>query len=743
MTTDAATGRYLARLRDDAGLKQNELAQKVTWSPAVLSRVESGERSVTPDELTLILAAIGTPEASEFQQSVGRVWQRLPKPPLGHPDESLLWDAETAIGEIESLLENPEIKYPFANRLVEFKEELRNAARLVHNTEYTVAMVGDIGVGKSTAICRVSGLEVQAGKTTAPTPVLEVGGGGVTICEVHLVQGIEYGLLVEPMGEQEIQREVREFANVLKEAKALPQANGAPDPVFGTSKELERAIRNMSGLTKKRIRQTGPDGKIRRVSDDPAKTLAKDSRDTSTLATEILARMNLRSRNKRQLQYSAAHSNKSPLRWLKDCFELLNNGRHPEFSIPRRVEIVLPQPILGEKLLSIRLVDTKGIDDMVKRADIDRLFSDPDTVVVMCSIFNAIPSPSVQSILERSKDGRFANVNKNAAVLGLPRQGEALAVKHDDGYNAESIDDGYELKLDQAQAKLRSIGAPELRVGFFNAFEDDPIHLRDLLLNLVNDLRLEQRSKLVTMIEDSHWSMDHFEQEQTLEVQRLATRRLSTWLTNNNKLDFSACGEPEQDLMNALNENHASSIQASIRRRGIWYNFDYRHRLGYGARLMGAQVVGRKLDSFEPVVDNLLQDEQVAEAFGLLRQARRVMSNGIEELLKKCDTLGKDIHASDMQFDPELWLKCNSEWGQGPGYRKRVKGHHRDWFSDHSDTYGERLRSLIEKEWQATTDRLARILEDGGTLEDCTSSKQVRKLEMRIEGDPLDRTVAM
>ncbi len=60
MNTDVEVGKYLARLRDKAGLKQNELAQKVTWSPAVLSRVESGERAVSSDELNSILKAIGT-----------------------------------------------------------------------------------------------------------------------------------------------------------------------------------------------------------------------------------------------------------------------------------------------------------------------------------------------------------------------------------------------------------------------------------------------------------------------------------------------------------------------------------------------------------------------------------------------------------------------------------------------------------------------------------------------------------
>ncbi len=63
MTRDIAVGKYIATLREQARLKQAELARKLTWSPAVLSRVESGERTLGGDELATILNGIGTPEA--------------------------------------------------------------------------------------------------------------------------------------------------------------------------------------------------------------------------------------------------------------------------------------------------------------------------------------------------------------------------------------------------------------------------------------------------------------------------------------------------------------------------------------------------------------------------------------------------------------------------------------------------------------------------------------------------------
>ena len=166
MITSTEMGKYLAQLRDRAGLKQNELAHRVTWSPAVLSRVESGERAVSTEELNAILDAIGTDEARQFQKTAGRVWRISEKPPLGHPDEPLLWEAEQALQSVEDLKARPEIKNVFVQRLEAFRQELTSAAHLVLGTEHSVAFVGDIGVGKSTAICRVADLEVEKEEDT-------------------------------------------------------------------------------------------------------------------------------------------------------------------------------------------------------------------------------------------------------------------------------------------------------------------------------------------------------------------------------------------------------------------------------------------------------------------------------------------------------------------------------------------------------------------------------------------------
>ena len=714
METDKEKGFYLARLRDEAGLKQNELAQKIKWSPSVLSRIESGERPATSDELEAILAAIGTNEALDFLEALDRVWVQLPRPQLGHPDGLILWEAENALLKIDAKLQD-DIKSSFANRLNEFRKGLESAAYLVHNTEHSIAFVGNIGVGKSTAICRVSGLEVFNPTKNSSNPVLEVGGGGVTICEVHLIHGPGYGILVEPRNEQEIHREVREFAYLLKDPSAQAQDDDVDEPAFGTSKEIERAIRNMSGLRKQRIKKTDKDGKKIRETVDQAKNLAEKSSDTNAFVVEILTKMGLDRRTKRELWYDPANSTSDPLLWLKENFELVNNGRHPEFSIPKRIEISIPHPILGEKSLSIRLVDTKGVDRTAARADIENLFGEPNTIVVLCSSFNDTPSSAAQLLLERAIHGRLPRVQDKTILLGLPREGEALAVKDDDGFTADIIEDGYELKREQAETRLQAISAPDVCINFFNALDDAVGDFCDFLLTQVNKLREQHRNDLKEAIDDAIALIDNFEQAQVLAVQEEAAKRLKIWLQSNSDLDLISLYGPKRNLLDAIDVAHASSVRASVRRQGEWDNLDYSHELSTGARRAAADAVGGKLNDIQVIIDNMLDNPELTEAYGLVRQARRLVRDGTEILLNKSRVAGGEIHALYMKPAQNLWNSCDNEWGQGPGYRNRVILEHERWFDNGSSYDDKVILTLIVNEWEEICQSLSLILDEASS----------------------------
>ena len=360
-------------------------------------------------------------------------------------------------------------------------------------------------------------------------------------------------------------------------------------------------------------------------------------------------------------------------------------------------------------------MDTKGIYRIAERGDLEEHFNAPNTVVVLCSYFNDAPSPSAQQLLERAEKGRIANLQTKVAVLVLPRPNEALAMKDDEGFKAETVDEGYELKEDQVEMRLKALNIPNVSVAFFNAFEDGPERLSNFLLELVRSLRKRHCKKLEEAIEGANDLVQNFAREQVLEIQQQAAKRLLIWIKNNQEIG-PISKHMKDSLLSAISKAHPSSLRASVRRQGEWYNLDYSHQLGYGARSVAAGAVGAKIEGFKEIAKNLLQDQELQEAFGLVQQAYRILESGTEDLFLKSQILGRTIYTKYMRLDTQLWNNCDGEWGKGSGYRNRVSGHHQDWFADVSDNIKTQTQVIVKlhvkNEWKEILARIAGILED-------------------------------
>jgi len=703
---DTIIGKRLAALREQADLKQNELAKKLEWSAAVLSRVESGERALSDDELEIVLRGIGTPEALKLKEVLSRQWKELPEPVLGDSDSEILWLAEQTAQKIHSLAEQPDVKQFFERRLVRFQDELSAAAKRVMSKRYRAALIGTIAVGKSTAICRAEGLEISSGKSM-PKAVLETGAGGITICEVHLRNGPGYGLIIEPCGEDEIRRHVLDFAGFLLNPVQAGQIEEEDADIAspGISREVERALRNMTGLRRRRAEKK-PDGSVVPAVDD-ARVLAASLPDTKSLSVELLARMELHKRDRRDMWHDSG-AGKPPLEWLQELFEQVNNGRQSEFTLPKRIELVVPTAILGESSMSITLVDTQGIDDIATRADLEQHFDDPHTVVILCTLFNEAPATPVRQLLTRAKEGGVRTLGTHTAILALPRPGDALAMK-DNGYPAQSAEEGYELKKEEVDLKLHPLGLSGLPVAFFNAAEDPPENLRSFILQRINAIQEFHRAKLREIIDGAASLLENYEKEQAREVMQAAARTLTTWLDHNAKLPALAPGRVHDSLVAATETAHWRTVYASVARRGEWQNLDYAHQLSHGARRIAALMAEPKLVGFKTIATNVLNDTQFDEAHGLVRQAVRILEDSFDNIVRTVQLVGESIYTDQLSEDFDFWRDCGQESGRG--YRDRINGHNRQWFEKLHEGEGEaRVIEAVGQKWNEAIAALRGLL---------------------------------
>ena len=700
-------GRHLMLVRERGGVKQAELAKRVSLSQAVLSRIESGDRPVSLQEVQDILAQLPTPEAAELSKALQRTWKVLPRPPLDHADQDLLWDAELAARDLVALRDRPDTPHAFERRLSEYIEELRRGAALLLKRDHQVAFIGSIGVGKSTAICRMTGLETPREDGTM-VPVLEAGGGGITVCEVHLRTGPGFGLIIEPRSDDEIRQDVADLADhVLKGNVPIEEDGPVASESQGISKEVARALRNMAGLAVQRPK--GPDGK--RTTVDPAKALADLFPTQREFVVEVLSRMELHRRDRRDVWYDSA-SGKSPKAWLRDVFAAINNGRSAEFNLPKRIEVVVPDQLLNASQLTVRFIDTKGIDRTAAREDIEVHFDDPHTLAVLCSGFNNAPAAEARLLLERAKDGGVRSLEINASLLVLPRPSEALAMKDDaTSTPVESVDEGYELKGEQIALALEPLGLQGLGVGFYNANEDPASSAQAFLVERLARARESFRTRIQEATNGAKALLRNHGEERIRAVLRDAGETLRTWASMNTAVP-PVHAHVQESLVAQIQVAYASTVRAAVRREGEWTQLSYSHHIGYGARRLAVIALGKAVDDFAGHCKILAATPRYAEAADLVSQAERVLTASYEELLRKVQLMGQTVFKDALKADPLFWQACMAEWGQGPGYKTRVAGHNRDWFdSEARRKLEEELMALVAREWARALQSVTELLE--------------------------------
>lgn len=693
---DLEFGTIVSEIRKQAHLKQSDVAKKLTFDTSRVSRIETGEVTLSFEEKTELLEAIDTKEAKEFAHYLGQTWEELDKPIFEHPQREILYQSEFRLQELKELLKEENLSNYLVGEAKMHQQSLLDNVQFIQSTRHSVAYIGDIGVGKTTAICTQTGLIIPKNdKSEKIETVLEVGAGGTTVCEVRIRQGLQYSILVEPVSDTEIYKFSGELCAGIFESEKNQKENTDFESTKGVSREIDRALRNMSELI--RQRQKNEEGKTRTI--DPLKELAKTQDSVEALASEFNQRLSLWKRTRREISYDKSIG-LSEVEWLRKTFKEINNGRHNEFSLPKRIDIIIPSKPIDISNYEIEIVDTKGIDQTAIRPDTQSCIDDSGTLIVLCSKFNDAPGTSAQNLLGHLKETDQVTVlNERIAILVLPYAEEALAVKDDSGDSVEDVEEGYEVKAEQIEMLLGKIGLDNIPTHFFNSFNDNPIKLNEFIESQLNDLRSDRVKRIQSICDAVAYLVENKEEESVRLSQEEVAKKIRIFLEQNPKLP-----EENRDVTNYLlswmRTTHPRTLWASLRRNGHWGNFNVYFNIGNGTRQEVSKDSSKLFVELDNIIKNLLGDEGLQPSHSFLEELKLNWQTWNSNFLNRVQRVGNQMFMPSLDKSP-LWNECANLYGWGSGFCYDVTKKIKNWFDEEQqEPLFKLLNARIQIAWE-------------------------------------------
>lgn len=719
----------IGRIRGHLGVTQAEVAKAAGLDQSRVSRIEKGDVSNTVDIERVLgaLAQLGSKDARSFSDFSAREWTHIEPPSFWNPQRVVLEVAEDMLASVEEFLADDNRPWPLRRAIEGYKATLLRGAAYLNNLSHNLAFIGDIGVGKSTALAFAFDLLAPPSPSAKlmDRPVLETGAGGTTICEVHIRRGPEYGLSIQPLPDPELRNLVADFCAA--KWTAIKTDHKALGEALAVSRESERAIRNMTGLTRKTMRDSGKATYL-----DPVQDLVRACETEDEFRTRVLELMRLGERTRRDLWYEPSlHA--QPMEWLAKTFREVNNGRLPDVTLPRSIDLLLPS--FGKEFgeLDVTVIDTKGVDDVAVREDLDLRLRDPRTAAVFCCKFNDAPGVSSKTLLQHMRQTFSESLMAGkVSILALPRPDEARAMKDDTGETAQVDEEGYSFKAMQVESDLRSADLPEIPLLFFNVQSDSPQAIRTELLGQLSRMREAAADRLFDLCAAVDDILTHHEAQTMVFAVEEVAKRLRTFLGAHSRLGARERLAHHEALNTVRAVRYASTLWAATRRNGDYSGLNIMHQVGVGAARDATARSARWFASLEDTLEALKQDNDLAIASRTIEQLGKSAATSRMAFLEAVQRAGMEVYHEPLT-NSVVWAQCAAEWGAGPGFKLRVAKKLEDWFESRSELK-ERLETMVSNLWEAKVlAPLFRLVDEAAPVPEGTATQNVVEFRQRAE----------
>jgi transcriptional regulator with XRE-family HTH domain len=685
-------GQVAAAAREAATLTQKQLAERMGAHQSRISRMEQGDGDL--EDFVRYLTTLETDRARELLELVQIEWKHLPRPSLQHPDIRTLADVEIALERLDGFRNQaPRVLSGQADLLY---RRLYESGEYLIRLDHKVVYAGEIGVGKTTAACRQSGLVLDP-ETARDLRgmLLDTGGGRTTLCDVLVRVGTQFALEVEPLPDEEVYRLVAELARGVQEKQRGEAGSTASD--FKPAEEVERALRNMAKLPRPVRRRVRPGEPPAPQAKDPAEELFASTGSPDEFRAEFAARLALWRRTRREIEFEGVDA-AAGRQWLRETFTLINNGRHADFTLPERILVTVPFQPLGETPFEITLADTRGVDGSAIRGDLVRQLKDRRALSVLCCTWGAAPDPSLQELVKHVVDTDVDPTLLNRVIfLVLARAGDGLSMRYDDGQAVDDPDEGYEIKQGHVADALQRINIAGVEVRVFDAANDDPGALSDYFAGRISALRHSEAQAARQTISAIDQLLANVEEAKSLETLKAVNHELELYAERRQVLPAAHRGV-HQGLLNAVRGAHARTVWAATRRAGSFWNFNVYERLGDSAAAEAKRRCAGAVDGLREILAQRLADPSFESAHSFIGELLNDVSAWEADFVRAARHHAVSVIRPQLSAADEVWGPCDEKYGQGYAYRDEVAGALETWFDAHGALLDD-IESRVQRAW--------------------------------------------
>jgi transcriptional regulator with XRE-family HTH domain len=680
----------LRMAREKSGLSQANLAVELGVNASVVSRLESSEQA-DAKMAERYLAALKTDLAKEIAAFFSERWRHIERPDFLHPDRAIMWNAEHALHTLDVFERSSQFDPILQDPLTKLRNRIILEVDFIRQKEHGIAFVGEIGVGKTTALSFVTNLIVSDGdkkKSIFPT-----GSGRTTVCEVAIKIAPAFGIAVDCLTEEQIRRLVTDLINGLKFGK-----NGLPS-------ELERVVRNMADVRRVMIRMK--DGKLE--TRDQLKALIEKFTDIDGAIGEVMARMKLESRTETQMILSK--DTEGSMEWLSTNISRINFGQHPRFSVPQRITVLLPLEALRKTPFLISVIDTKGVEGTTQRPDLMAQIEDSRTVTVLCCKFSDAPGNTPLGILRESLDaGSDATDGERLCLLVLPREDEALKIVDDAGNTPSTSEEGYAVRQAQIGQQFATEGLPSIPINFFQVGADEPEIVWEWLTSRIEAIRAAKVVRIQRHVEAAENLVTNADIAKTREARRTIAETMAKAAERFRVLP-AILRPAHLNLVIEAKKTHHNTVAASVNRRGNWDGFPIAHILGQGVRIDANLRTRDIFVRIDEAIEVLRDDfEHLPDVAQFLQGLKDDVQEWRKEFLTRVALAGRTLFSPYLNQAREMWEKCENRYGGGSGYRVDVSSIFQTSFESDEDalTTLQKVEGQVISIWsQIVVDPLA------------------------------------